>query len=448
MIRNLVMGQRSRLLAIRQYLVSQGITVACNLVYGLLCVRLLAASDYAKFVVLFGVQGTFVILMDVGVSGSLIPLIGERVNDHKLIADYLATLRGVGQRLYFGLALCLIVAYPILVRHRQWDVPTVAAMVGILLISTWFMRIGASYGAVLILMQKRSLWYRGQMISAAGTLIILLAVKAIGWLGALEAILINVAGIVFIAAFYFVQTRKLLGHRGVVSKDKRKAIVKLALPNIPGIVFYALQGQIALMLITLFGRTTSVASVGALSRLGQIFVIFGQMNMLLIEPFFARLPMQRLWKNYMAVLAITSALCLLVVAAACVFPRVFLFVLGPTYSGLTTEVKIVVASSSVSYLTNVLWSMHSARRFIYWWSNIANIFLTVVVQVLFIVKADLARVRSVVWLSFATVLVAFLTNALSGAYGYLNGPRSTDVSHLADADPSGVDAIGLTRTSA
>ncbi len=447
-VRDLLASQHSRLLAIRQYLVSQGVTVASNLLYGLLCVRLLPPSEYAKFVVLFGVQGTFVILMDVGVSGSLIPLVGEQVDNHVLIADYVATLRSVSHRLYLGLAVCLVVAYPYLVRNRQWSPAVVAAMVGILLVSTWFMRIGASYGAVLILLQQRSLWYRGQMISALGTLVLLGVMKSVNRLGAFEAILINVAGIVFVGIFFLVKARQLLQHRGTVSDEKRRAIIRLALPNIPGIVFYALQGQIALLLITFFGRTSGVASVGALSRLGQIFVLFGQMNMLLIEPFFARLPLQRLWKNYTAVLAITAGLCVLVVAAACAFPAVFLLVLGPTYKGLTTEVKIVVASSSLSYLTNVLWSMHSARKFIYWWSNIANILLTLAVQVIFISKADLTRVRSVVWLSFATVLVAFVTNSLSGVYGLLLGPRVTEPSGAATLEASGADALGLTRTNA
>jgi hypothetical protein len=59
----------------------------------MLCVRLLPPSEYAKFVVVFGVQGTLPLIMDANLSGTLIPLIGERVGDHRLIADYVATLR-------------------------------------------------------------------------------------------------------------------------------------------------------------------------------------------------------------------------------------------------------------------------------------------------------------------------------------------------------------------
>ena len=99
---------------------------------------------------LFGVQGTLVILMDVGISGSLIPLVGERVHDQTLIADYVASLRQLAHHLYLMIAAGLVICYPLLVRNRNWSWQVVSVMVAILLLSTWFMRIGAAYGAVMI----------------------------------------------------------------------------------------------------------------------------------------------------------------------------------------------------------------------------------------------------------------------------------------------------------
>ena len=420
-----ISSHRSKLETIRQFMLSQGISVAGNLLYGLLCVRLLATDDYAKFVVLFGVQGTLVILMDVGISGSLIPLIGERVDDEHLIADYVASLRQLAHRLYIFIAVGLLVGYPLLVSNRGWRFTTIVSMVATLLLSTWFMRIGGAYGAVLILLRDRKHWYRGQMISSLGTLAFLLLFWTFHILGAFQAILINVAGIIFVGIFYYYRARHLLKFEGHASKKKKQAIVRLALPNVPGIIFYALQGQIALMLITFFGHTAAVASIGALSRLGQIFSLFTQMNPMLIEPYFAKLPKVRFAKNYVAAIALTGSFCIAVTVAANRAPALFLWILGPKYSSLGYEVMIVIASSSISYFTNVLWTIHSARRFIYWWSNIANIVLTLVVQVLFIWKADLSTVRSVVMLNLATVAAALLTNVLSGLYGVIRGPRRT-----------------------
>ena len=284
----------SRIRTLVHFFAAQGITMAGNLLYGLLCVRLLPSTEYAKFVVVFAVQGTIIALMDVNFTGTLVPLVGERIHDHQLIADYVASLRQLSNWAYAIVGSGLVLFYPFLVKNRGWSWQVVAAMVIILLASTWFMRITSAYGAVLILLRGRSDWYKGQMISSLGTLALLVLLWALHRLGPFSAILLNVAGIVFVGIFYHYRARRLLGVRGSVTPAKRRAIVRLALPNVPQAVFYALQGQLALFLITYLGHTKGVASVGALARLGQLFAIFLQMNPLLTEPYFARLPKELL----------------------------------------------------------------------------------------------------------------------------------------------------------
>jgi hypothetical protein len=70
--------------------------MAGNLLRGFLCVLLRPISEYAKFVVVYVVQGSLVVLMNVGIAGSLMPLVGERVNDRQWIADLIASLRQLG----------------------------------------------------------------------------------------------------------------------------------------------------------------------------------------------------------------------------------------------------------------------------------------------------------------------------------------------------------------
>jgi O-antigen/teichoic acid export membrane protein len=412
--------------ALLHYFTAQGVTIAANLLYGLLCVRLLPSSEYAKFVVLFGVQGTLVVLMDVNFSGTLIPLIGDRIDNRKLIADYVASLR---QMSYWAFALVgagTVVCYPLLVRHRNWNWTIVAVMILILLVSTWFVRIGSAYGTVLILLRQRPLWYRAQMISSVGTLLVLGIFWKLHLLGPFTAILINVFGLIYVGTEYFLHARRLLGVRGTPTPELRKAIVGLAMPNVPQAIFYALQGQISLFLITYFGHTQGVSSVGALARLGQIFVIFKQGNMLFVEPYFAKLPKARMRSSYTITLAITAAISLTVMQVSFSFPQALLWLLGPQYSNLTTEVRLAVGAGAVSFFSSVLWSIHSARKFVYWWNVGLSIALTVGVQVLFIVKADMSTVRGVLMLTLATNVASLFINILSGAYGFMKGGRETE----------------------
>jgi hypothetical protein len=416
----------SKFRTLAHFFTAQGTTMAGNLLYGLLCVRLLPSAEYAKFVVVFAVQGTIIALMDVNFTGTLVPLVGERIHDRKLIADYVASLRQLSYWAYGIVGSGLVLVYPFLVRNRGWSWQVVAAMVIILLASTWFMRISSAYGAVLILLRERSDWYKGQMISSLGTLALLLLLWALHRLGPFSAILLNVAGIVFVGIFYRYRALQLLGVSGVVTPAKQSAIVRLALPNVPQAVFYALQGQLSLFLITYLGHTKGVASVGALARLGQLFAIFLQMNPLLTEPYFARLPKELLKKRYAVALLVAAVACSSVAFVASEFPQLFLWLLGPQYSSLQLEVKLAIAAGAVSCFSGVLWSVHSARRFVYWWNVIFSMFLIVGVQALCVVELNMSTIRGVLLLNLATNLASLFVNVLSGAYGFLKGPREVE----------------------
>lgn len=418
------MPYASKLRAGWQFFSFQGITLAGNLLYGLLCVRLLPPSDYSKFVVVFGVQGTVAALMDANLSISLVPLIGDRVNDRQFIADYVASLRHLSRRLYAVVAAGLICVYPLLVRNRRWGWPTVTLMVATLLLTTWSLRVSATYGTVLIVLRDRVKWYQGQQISSLGTLALLGIAWSLHLLSAFTAIAFNVLGVVFVGAFYFWRARQQLGVAGVISRAKEKAIVRLALPNVPQAVFYALQGQLALMLITIFGRTNGIASVGALARLGAMFTLIGQLNPLLIEPYFAKLPESRFRRSYVATLALAIAGLGAFTLVAGLLPGVFLWVLGPKYAGLRFEVLLAIAASSIATLSGALWTIHSARRYVYWWANNLNMVLIFLTQLAFILKADLSLVRTAIWMNLATNAASLLVNILAGVYGLYRGPRT------------------------
>lgn len=406
-----------------EFLAWQGITMAGNLFYGFLCVRLLPIPDYAKFAVVFGFLGTLTVFMDISFSAALLPLIGERIDDRQLIADYVASLRQLAHWLFYVFGPAAMVAYPLIVHRQHWNWQTVAAMVAILLLASWFSRVSGAYGAVLIVRRDRKSWYRSQMISSLGTLALLGVVWAAHTLNAFTAILINVAGIVYVALAYYFRAGLLLGVTGNPTRQKRKAIVHLSAPSIPNAVFYALQGQVSLLLITIFGHVTAVASVGALTRLSQVFVLFAQMAPLLIEPYFASLPKARLKRNYVAIVAAEALFCFAMVSLARAFPGIFLWILGPKYGGLRYEVFLLMAGSSMAFFAGQLYVIHNARRFVYWWNGMAVIVLTLGIDIFFIWKVDLSTVRAVLTLGVFTALAGLLVNAGTGIYGLVWGPR-------------------------
>jgi O-antigen/teichoic acid export membrane protein len=406
-----------------EFLFSQGIAMATNLFYGFLCVRVLSIPDYAKYSVVFGFLATVTLLMDIGFSNALLPLVGERIDDRQLIADYVASARQIVRRLFLVLVPAAAIAYPLIVRRQHWSGRAVAAMVAILLVAAWCARVSGAYGAVLIVRRDRRWWYRVQVTASLGMLVLLGIAWATHLISGFCAMLINLTSMASIATAYYLRARHLLGVQGIVSREKRRAIIHFVTPNMPGLIFYAFQAQISLFLITYFGHAAAVASLGALVKLGQCFALFGQMTPLLIEPYFAKLPAQSLKRNYLGLFAVEAVMCGAVTCLSRFFPQMFLWILGPKYGGLHHEVFLQMAISSVAYFYGVMWAVHNARRFVYWWTSISTIVLTIAVQVVCIWKLDLSTIRGVqtmnLWMWSGILAITVFT----GIYGFTFGPR-------------------------
>ena len=413
-----------KLRQVLHFLAKQGLAMAGNLLYGLCCVRMLPKPDYAMFAVLFGFMGSLTVLLDIGISGTLAPLVGEQIDNLPLIANYVASIRRIALKMYFLVAPLAGVAFTLLVYRQHWGTPVVVQMLLALLVTAWFARVSSSYGAVLILRRDRSRYYRIQMIGSLGSLGLLLLFWALHHMNVYVGILLNVAQNLFMAGSYYRRAHELLGIKGHPDPQQQRAIVRLASPNFPSAIFYAIQGQITLMLITVFGHNSaSVANVGALARFGQIVAVFSQMNLILVEPFFARLQAAKLMRIYLLAVLLITLFATALSATAFLFPGLFLWVLGSKYSSLHVELGLQVLSSSLGLVNGFLWVIHSSRRFVYWWNNIANITLTMLVQAIFIWKFDLSTVRNVLVLNLASATVSLLVCVSCGIYGFWRGPQ-------------------------
>jgi hypothetical protein len=304
-------------------------------------------------------------------------------------------------------------------------------MLIVLLVAAWFARVSSSYGSVLILRRDRNRYYRVQILGSMGSLAVLLAFWLFHVFNIYVAILLNISQILFVAFSYYRRARQLLGVKGQASPQQEKAIIRLAMPNVPSSIFYATQGQVMLMLITVFGHSaSSVANVGALARLSQILVFFSQMNPILVEPFFARLHASRLKRTYLLAVAIIAVCAAAYSGMAFLFPEVFLWVLGPQYSQLRQEVSLAVLSSAIFYVAGFLWVVHSARRFVYWWNNMINIVLTLALEVVFIWKVDLSKVRNLLWMNVAGSALTLTIVIATGVYGFCFGPQKSGHSRI------------------
>ena len=80
-------------------------------------------------------------------------------------------------------------------------------------------------------------------------------------------------------------------------------------------------------------------------------------------------------------------------------------------------------TGAMGLVGGIMISFNGARRYVYYWDNVARTLLTLIVQALFIWKADLSSVRAVLWFGIASGLPSLLIQPLVALYGYTHGPR-------------------------
>ena len=409
-----------------KFLLAQGTSSAINMLYGLMCIRILAVEEYSKYVVVFTVQSTITVLMDSGITGTIIPLIGERVNDNQLIADYIASLRALAHVLFAVVGGGVLFAFPKIIEARKWGNSSSCVILFIFLALTWFSRVTSAYGSVLIVKKDRRFWYKTQIYSSVIMLIALMLVCRVDKMTAISAMLINLGGIVFTAAMFYRRSRYHLNVKGVKRWNMQKSIIQLASPSIPGVIFYSFQGQVGVYALAFMGKSESVAGIGALSKVCQVTNYVSSMNPVLVEPFFARLEKRKVIKNAAIILSFASVFSCASMLFVKVFPEAFLWIIGPKYRGLRQEIFLAVIPGIMSLLGGMVASINSARRFNFYRFNVANIVMTIGVQIICVAKMDLSSLYSVLCFNVATGIPGFILVFLTLIYGLRFGGRRVE----------------------
>jgi hypothetical protein len=136
-----------------------------------------------------------------------------------------------------------------------------------------------------------------------------------------------------------------------------------------------------------------------------------------------------LLRRYLQILAVALTIGAVITLIGFTFPQPLLWLLGQNYASLQAEIGWVVLNGSLAYLGGVLWSMHAARRWIFWWVSIVYIITILITQVICVTIMDLGQTRSVIYFGLITTGLTLLLQASVGVRG-LFSERQTP-KHLA-----------------
>ena len=183
-------------------------------------------------------------------------------------------------------------------------------------------------------------------------------------------------------------------------------------------IFFCLQGQITVFLISFFGRqASSIAEVGALGRLAMIFAVLSNLLANVFAPAFARCQsLRKLRWQYAAIVGCVACFSLVIIGAAAFFPRQFLFVLGNKYAHLERELLLMVGGAVITALAGTLWSLNAAKAWIA--GSWLYIPLTLATQLALIPFTDFSSVTGVLTFNLVSAIPSLALNLILSYRGF------------------------------
>lgn len=413
--------RRSRVLLV--YFTGQGLVQFTNLLTGLLLLRWLAVDNYAQFIVAFSFQVTLGFLTDLGFSGTIVALVGPRGNDPAVIGSYIRSGRHIRNVMLLCLTPVAALFYAQIVRQHHWATLTSVILFASIVASIYFSGMISYYGAPLLIHGWLSHYYRNQLAGSLFRILISGALYLSGSLTASTTSWANALGFLVIGWLNARESGRFVKLPAHPDPKTTRQMMQYVLPSLPSLIFFALQGQISLFLISFFGGTRNIAEVGALGRLGQLFLMLSGFNAAVIEPFMARLPKQRVLRSYLTIAAIASAVCVPICWLGFLHPQILLLVLGTKYSSLRRETGWLILSSCIAYLVGVLWTMTAARRWIYWTTTWVNVSLILATQIVFLCQFRVDTTLNAILFGLATNAAYLLAVLFNSAFGFVRGPK-------------------------
>lgn len=416
-------NSRRRFRVLLVYLTGQGLVQFANLLTGLLLLRWLTVDYYAQFIVAFSFQLTLGFLTDLGFSGTIVALVGPRVNDPAVIGSYIRSGTHIRNIMLLCLTPVAALFYVQIVRQHHWTTLTSIILFSSIVASIYFSGIVSYYGAPLLIHGRLAHYYRHQLTGALFRILACGVLYLTGTLSAGTTSWVNAIGIIVVGWLNARESRRFVRLPRYPDTKTTRQMMQYVLPNLPSFVFFALQGQISLLLISFFGKTRSIAEVGALGRLGQLFLILAGFNAAVIEPFMARLPDGRVLRNFLTIIVIATAICVPICCLGFLDPKLLLLLLGPRYASLHRETGWLVLSSCVGYLVGVLWIMTAARRWIYWTTTWISIGLILSAQILYVSLFKVDSTLTAILFGLVTNAAYLLAVIINSVFGFVRGPK-------------------------
>ena len=409
--------QRARIVG--NFAFVQAVVQIVGFLSGILLIRYLDQREYAYFTIANTMQGTLNVLADIGISIGVVSIGGRVWHDPHRFGQLVNSALRLRRKL--GAVAILIVTpilYFMLVKNGAPLSYTAILIVAVLAGLAVQLRLGV----LSVVPRLRSDIGRIQTIDLTGAVARLLALLALMYLFLNGAVALAVGSATLLLQYWLLRkyVAGVIDLKAPENPEDREAMRGFIRSQAANAVFFCLQGQITIFLITIFGRqVSSIAEVGALGRLAMIFAVLSNLLSNVFTPAFARCQsLRKLGWQYAVIVGGVACFSLAIIAAAAFFPRQFLFVLGGKYAHLERELLLMVGGAVINVLAGTLWSLNTSKAWVT--GSWLYIPLTLATQLALIPFTDFSSVAGVLTFNLVSTIPSLLLNLVLSYRGFHN----------------------------
>ncbi len=393
------------------YLLSQVGVQAINIATGFLIIRVLAKDDYANYTLINTLGPVILMLSDNGI-GTGIFAIGRRIwQDDEKTGRLVST--GLQLRRKFALVSFLLLgpflAWMLFRNHAP--ILTIALLTAVTLTGVSFQLTDAVMKAVLQLRQQIKILAKAGLLSSLLRLGLVAAFATFLHLNAFLATLGGTCAII-LETYLLVRAVKPQIHWDAPPDPEYKAaIISVVKKTAPLTIYFCVQGQVSIWLISFFGSTHQVADIGATGRLGVVFTILTSVYSTIVIPRFGRNNGRRLlFVQFLQIVGSFILMLLMVVAFAKLFPAPFVMLLGSKYANMSDLLWLVMLSSGLGSLAGVVFGLNMTKGWIP--PAILTIPVEIITQIILLLSLNLSKTENVLIFSCLSAIPPTIVNAV------------------------------------
>jgi O-antigen/teichoic acid export membrane protein len=385
------------------YFLSQVAIQALGFFGGIVILRSMSKSEYAIYTIVNSFSPILLMLSDMGI-GTGLGAVGRKIwQDNEQMGSLVQT--GLTMRRMFALVSFTLLS-PVLLwmlLHNHAPLGTSLILIAIIFATTWAQLTGSVMRMVLQLRQQLNILKNVGLVTTSLRVGLILAFAGLLILNSELAVLAAAFAILLETYLFIRYVKPQIQWGAAPNAEYKSAVLSLVRRTAPLTIYYCIQSQVSVWLISIFGSAHQVADIGAVSRIGMIFILFSSIYVNILIPRFARSNGRRLIRiRYFQVLATQFFPIGLVVLLVKLYPAPLLWLLGPKYADVGGILWLVVLSTGLGAFLGLTVGMNNSKGWVP--PAVISIPLEVATQIVLLLTLDLSKTQNVLIFSCLSVI--------------------------------------------